>query len=252
MTKMRFADRSVFVTGGAAGIGLATARAFAAEGALVAIADVNETAGEQAVSKIKSSGGKALFLKCDATNEESVKAAIVAACEAHGPIKHAFNNVGAPRGSTIEATSLDDWEMAIRLSLTTTFLGMKHEIPVLRSAGGGTIVNTASNTASMVTPASSPAYTSAKAAVIHLTRFGSVVLAKDNIRVNSVSPGLTATALILDRHSPEKQQAIVRSQQAIQRMAQPEEIAAGVLYLSSDEASMVTGSDLEIGGGRLS
>lgn len=251
MTTPRFIDRSVFITGGAAGIGLATALAFAAEGGRVAIADVNDVAGEEAARKIRNNGGTALFLKADATNETDVKTAIAAACSAHGPIRHAFNNVGAPRGSTIEATSLEEWEWTIRVSLTSVFLGMKHEIPVMRAAGGGTIVNTASNTASIIITASAPGYTTAKAGVMHLTRYGSVALGKDNIRVNSVSPGLTATDLILKRHPPERQQAITRSSQIFARLVRPEEIATAVLYLSSDDAAMVTGRDLEVGGGRL-
>lgn len=251
MGAQRFVDRSVFITGGAAGIGLATAQAFAAEGARVAIVDFNEAAGKASAALIRDSGGHALFVQADATDENAIKAAIATACDAHGPIKHAFNNVGAPRGSTIEGTTLEEWEWTLRMSLTSTFLAMKHEIPVMRAAGGGTIVNTASNSASVFVAAAPPGYTTAKAGVIHLSHYGSCSLGKDNIRVNSVSPGLTATALVTSQLPPEVQEQVTSRMQVFPRLSKPEEIAAAVLYLSSDEAAMVTGVDLEVSGGRL-
>lgn len=247
----RFTDRSVFITGAGSGIGLATALAFAAEGARVTIAELDEFAGNTAVARIRDRGGQALFVKTDATNEHSVKAAIDAACNAHGSIMHVFNNVGAPRGSTIDDTSLEEWEWALRMCLTSTFLAMKHEIPVMREAGGGTIVNCASNTVAVFTSAAPPAYCAAKAAVINLSHYGSCALGKDKIRVNSVSPGLTATPLVIGHLTPQQHHDITSSTQVIPRLTQPEEIAAAVLYLSSDEAAMITGIDLEVGGGRL-
>lgn len=247
----RFLDRSVFITGSGSGIGLATALAFAAEGARVTIAEIDPTAGQAAAERIRDAGGQASFVGMDATDEESVKAAISSACAANGPIRHAFNNVGAPRGSTLEGSSLEEWDWVLRICLTTTFLAMKHEIPVMRKAGGGTIVNCASNTVTVFTAAAPPAYCAAKAGVIQLSHYGSCALGKDNIRVNSVSPGLTATPLVMSHLSPEKQQEITSRSQVIPRLTKPGEIAAAVLYLSSDAAAMVNGVDLEVGGGRL-
>lgn len=251
MTSRRFADRSVFITGAASGIGRATAMAFAGEGALVALADIDDRGGEALAHELRSAGTAAIFIRCDATDEVSVKAAIDAASAAHGPVRHAFNNVGAPRGKRIEDTALADWEWSLRMNLTSTFLAMKHEIPVMRSAGGGTIVNTASNTASVYTPHAAIAYTAPKAGVLNLTHHASIELGPDNIRVNSVSPGLTATPLVLDNLPFDVRVEVTAAMQVVARLAEPGEIAAAVLYLSSDDAAMITGTDIEVGGGRL-
>ncbi|CDO38635.1 SDR family NAD(P)-dependent oxidoreductase [Novosphingobium sp. KN65.2] len=251
MTQRRFEGRSVFITGAGNGIGLATARAFASEGANVAIAEVDQSRGEAAAENIRAAGGNALFVACDAVDEASVRAAIIAACDAYGPIRHAFNNVGAPQGSRIEETTLEQWEWTFRMNLTSTFLAMKHEIPVMRSGGGGTIVNCASNTASVYTAAAPIAYTAAKAAVINLSHHASIELGKDRIRVNSISPGLTATPLVLDNLPPDLQGQVTAAMQVVPRLAKPEEMAGAVLYLSSDEAEMIVGENLEVGGGRL-
>lgn len=141
-------------------------------------------------------------MKCDGTDEASLVAALKAACGANGPIRHAVNNVGAPRGSTVERTTLEDWQWGLRTKLTSAFLAMKHQIPILRAAAGGTIVNIASNTASVFTPYSPPGYAATKAAVINLTHYASIVHGADNIRINSVSPGLTATPLLLKTCRP--------------------------------------------------
>lgn len=251
MTAGRFANRSVFITGGGAGIGRATALAFAAEGGRIAIAELDPRQGEEVAEEIRSAGGEALFIACDATDEEAVRQAIAVASAAHGPIRHAFNNIGAPRGSSIEATTLEEWEWTLRISLTSAFLAMKHEVPVMRAGGGGTIVNTASNTAAVYTAAAPPGYCAAKAAVIQLSHYGSIQLGPDNIRVNSVSPGLTSTPLVLTHLPADVQREVTTATQVVPRLAKPEEIAAAVLYLSSDDAAMITGTDLEVGGGRL-
>lgn len=245
----RFEGRSVVVTGAASGIGEAAARAFAAEGALVALADRDTERGEAVCDAIAADGGTARFIYTDGTDEASVKAMIEAACAAHGPVAHAFNNIGAARPGTIEDLGLEDWNWTIQISLTSTFLAMKYEIPVMKANGGGTIVNTSSMSGRIFTPAAPPSYSAAKAAVIHLSQYASCAYAKDNIRVNSVLPGLTATPQIAAMFTPDQQAEVASHHQMIHRCVLPAEIAAAVLFLSSADAAMITGRGLEVSGG---
>lgn len=246
----RFDGRSILVTGGASGIGEATARAFAAEGGRVTIADLDAARGEEVAASIRAAGGAALFVKADATCEEDNKAMIEAACRAHGPLRHAFNNVGLSRGEGLHELSLEDWDWSLRTSLTSTFLALKHEVPVMLAHGGGTIVNTASMSGLIYTPAANASYSAAKAGVVHLTRYASARYAGQGIRVNSVAPGLTATPVVAAFLSEEQQAETAAAHQAIARAVKPEEVAAAVLFLSSDEAAMISGTNVEVNGGR--
>ncbi|AMK26526.1 SDR family oxidoreductase (plasmid) [Sphingobium sp. SJ10-10] len=250
MTIQRFTDRSILVTGGASGIGRAAALAFAGEGGLISLADIDEEQGQSVVEEIESLGSKARFFRFDAADENSIMAMIAGATTAFGPIRHAFNNVGMPRNGSVENMSLEDWNWTLSMSLTSTFLCMKHEIPGMRSAGGGTIVNTASTSGKFFTPAASPAYSAAKAGVVHLSHYASCAYANEGIRVNSISPGLTATKMVNEMLSQDEQVAIARELHIITRAVMPEEIAATVLFLSSDGAAMITGTDTEVCGGR--
>ena len=251
MAGLRFEGRSIFVTGGGSGIGEMAARAFAAEGALVTIAEIDAAKGEGVRDAILAAGGTARLVRTDATDEASVMAAIAEANAAHGPIQHAFNNVGMSRPGSLEDLSLEDWDWTVTISLTSVFLAMKHEVPVLRARGGGTIVNTASMSGRIYTPSAPPSYSAAKAAVIHLSQYASCAYAADNIRVNSVLPGLTATPLVAAMLTTEQQAAIASESQAIHRSVRPEELAAAVLFLSSDEAAMITGRGIEVAGGGI-
>jgi NAD(P)-dependent dehydrogenase (short-subunit alcohol dehydrogenase family) len=250
MTQARFEGRSVLVTGGGSGIGFATAAAFATEGARVTISDLDEKRGRKAVADIEALGGTAQFIAGDATRESDVELLVARAVEAFGPLRHAFNNVGLSREGTIETMTREDWDWTLATTLTSTWLAMKHEIPMLLANGGGTIVNTASMSGKIFTSAASPAYSAAKAGVIHLSQYASATYAAQGVRVNSVSPGLTATPLIVSMFSEGERNAIAAECQTIARAVDPNEVAATVLFLSSDDAAMITGTDTEVSGGR--
>ena len=193
---------------------------------------------------------QALFVRADATVEADVAAAVAQAVEAHGPLAHAFNNVGLSRNGTLETMTREDWDWTLAASLTSTWLAMKHELPVMVARGGGSIVNTASMAGKQVTPVAPPAYSAAKAGVIHLTAYAAALHAADGVRVNSVSPGLVATPAIARRFTAAQQAEIAAGEQRIARAVQPEEVAAAVLFLCSDAAAMITGTDTEVCGGR--
>jgi NAD(P)-dependent dehydrogenase (short-subunit alcohol dehydrogenase family) len=250
MTMKRFEGRSILVTGGGSGIGQAAALAFAAEGGHVLVADLDAAAARLTVGRIRGAGGRAHPFEADVTDEGAVQRMIAEAVERHGPLRHAFNNVGLSRAGTVETMAREDWDWTLAVTLTSTFLCMKHEVPEMRAAGGGTIVNTASMSAKIYTPSASPAYSAAKAGVVHLTHYASCAHAADGVRVNSVSPGLTATPLIAQMFDAAQQSAIAAEAQVVARAVTPDEIAAAVLFLSSDDAQMITGRDLEVSGGR--
>lgn len=250
MSRM-FEGRVALVTGGASGIGEASVRAFAAEGAAVAVADLSADAGGALVEELRAQGATAEFYCVDATQEAQL-AELARSLEARfGRLDFAHNNVGAGHPSlTIESQSLESWDWTIDVCLKSAWLSIKHELPLLRAAGGGSIVNTASMAGVIYTPAASPAYSAAKAGVIHLTVYAAAAYAHEGIRVNSVSPGLTATPLIASMLSQDHQRAIASEHQLIARAVQPEEIAAAVIYLCSPGAAMVTGENLQVAGGR--
>jgi NAD(P)-dependent dehydrogenase (short-subunit alcohol dehydrogenase family) len=251
MSAKRFQGRPILVTGGASGIGRATALAFAREGGRVAVADLAEEAGRAVVADIVSVGGEARLFLVDATDETAVAGMIAQMTREIGPIRHAFNNVGTTLPGTIETMTREIWDRTLAISITATFLAMKHEIPIMRANQGGTIVNTAS-IAGKLYVGNSPAYAVAKAGVVHLSHCAACAYGQDNIRVNSVSPGLVATPLIDRLFSATQQAEVVRRLHGIERAVTPEEVAATVLYLSSDDAGMISGIDVEVNGGRRS
>ncbi|HOK52924.1 MAG TPA: SDR family oxidoreductase [Armatimonadota bacterium] len=246
----RFEGKVALVTGGAAGLGLATALAFAREGASVVIADVKEEAGQAAVQKITDTGGKAIFVKTDVSRAEEVKMLIDKTVETFGRLDCAFNNAGieGKSASTADCTE-ENWDRVININLKGLWLCMKYEIPQMLKQGGGAIVNM-SSVAGLVGFEGMPAYCASKGGVIQLTKTAALEYARNGIRVNAVCPGGIETEMIerVATTSPEMKQNLI-NMHPVGRLGRPEEVADVVLWLCSDESSFVTGYPVAIDGG---
>jgi NAD(P)-dependent dehydrogenase (short-subunit alcohol dehydrogenase family) len=243
----RLQDRVALITGGGGEIGSAIARRFAAEGALVAVADI-EPAKAESVAKAIGTGAQALVV--DVADEASAQAAVARTVAAFGRLNTLVNVAAAitPDG-TCETLPLAQWNQAIGVNLTGAFLMCKFAVPAMRRAGGGSIINIASQLGHLGVPLRSP-YCTTKAALIHFTRILAMDHAGDNIRANTISPGFILTERSSAR-SGGKDQARVRMGplHLSNRPGEPEEIASGAVYLASDEAGFVTATDLLIDGG---
>ena len=247
-----FAGRVAFITGGASGIGRATALAFARVGASVAVADVSEKGNQETARLIEEESGRALAVKCDVSRSDDVQTALNNTIGAFGRLDFAFNNAGIePKNPAPTADyEEEEWNRIIDIDLRGVFLCMKHEIPLILKQGGGAIVNTSSG-AGIIGIKGSPAYTAAKHGVIGLTRAAALDYAGQNIRVNAICPGYIATPM-MDRFTggtPEGRAKVI-SDEPIGRMGRPEEIANAVLWLCSDAASFVVGHALVVDGGQ--
>ncbi len=248
-----FESQVALVTGGASGIGRATALAFARAGALVVVSDVLDGAGEETVAAIRSAGGEARFAHCDVSNAEQVRGLVRGTVQSYGRLDVAFNNAGiegalAPVGELAD----EDWERVIRTNLSSVFFCMKNEISQMLKQGGGAIVNNAS-ILGQVGFANAAAYTAAKHGVIGLTRAATLEYATRGIRVNAVCPGFVVTPM-LERAGLLREEAArkaIEGMHAQKRMGMPEEIAAAVLFLASPKASFVAGHPLVVDGGFL-
>lgn len=244
--------KRTLVIGGGGGIGSAIARRFHAEGAHVAVIDVDAAAADRTVSALGDGdgGGTVFSLGIDIGDPESAKSTVDAVAGKFGGLDITVHSAAArePTG-TVEELSFDDWNEAIRVNLSSMFLLCKYAIPHMRAAGGGVIVNIASQLGSVVTPGR-PAYHATKGGVIQLTKAIAIECARDNIRAVTVSPGAIETDRLLVRHDTmEEVRERLTPMHPIGRLGQPEEIAGAVLFAASDDASFMTGADLIVDGG---
>jgi len=246
----RVEGKVALVTGGASGIGRATALTFAREGAKLVVADMNEEGGHQTVHMITENGGEAIFVQVDVSNATAVEAMISTAVATYGRLDCAHNNAGISSG--VRALTADypeeRWQQVIAVNLTGVWLCMKYEIPQMLSQGGGTIVNTAS-IAGLIGGAGGAAYTASKHGVVGLTKTAALEYAQQGIRVNCVCPGYIQTPMTASNLSDPERQAQIIAREPIGRVGTPEEVAEAVVWLCSDAASFVTGHTMTVDGG---
>ena len=250
----RLNNKIAIITGGARGIGAKSAELFAAEGAAVAIWDLNTARGEQMTQQIKAQGSTALFCACDVTDASQIQDATQRVTSELGAPNVLFNNAGIAVVGELEEIAEADWDRQYAVNVKSIYLVSRAVIPLMREAGGGSIINMASESAFVGFPMH-PAYTSSKAAVVHLSRSMAVRYAEDNIRVNSLCPGTIRTELYQEFLSQQDDPEAVNDE--IDRLhplgiGEPVDIAWAAVYLASDESRYMTGAPMLVEGGILS
>ncbi len=246
----RFDGKGVLVTGASSGIGAATARAFGEAGARLVLTGLDAEAGESVAHEIARAGGEAAFVHGD-LSEKAFCARLVedAAARLGGRLDVLVNNAGLSRRGNAEETSDDDWRLTMAVNLDAVFYLSRAAIALMRRGGGGVIVNTASELAATATRRA-VAYCASKGGVLQLTRAMALDHAREGIRVNAICPGPIDTALLTGgRDDAEAELAAIAEETPMGRVGRPEEIAAAILFLASDEASFMTGAALLVDGG---
>ena len=244
------ADKVAIIAGASSGIGYATARLFAAEGAKVVVGARRQALLDALVADIVAAGGEALAVAGDVTEERYAEALVNTAVERFGGLDIAFNNAGAlgPMGDTTQV-SVADWRQTVETNLTSAFLAAKHQIPAMLSRGGGSIIFTSTFVGYTAGLPGMSAYAASKAGLIGLTQVLAAEFGTRRIRANAVLPGATDTPMGRAVAGTAEARAFVESLHALKRMATPEEIARSVLYLASDASSFTTGTALLVDGG---
>jgi NAD(P)-dependent dehydrogenase (short-subunit alcohol dehydrogenase family) len=243
----RFQGRVAVITGGGSGIGLATARRLAAEGAKVVIADLAAESGKAAADEVDG-----VFVQTDVTDEAQVEALFQTAVDEFGSLDVAFNNAGIspPDDDSILTTGLEAWQQVQHVNLTSVYLCCKYAIPHMQRQGKGSIINTASFVAVMGAATSQISYTASKGGVLAMSRELGVQFARENIRVNALCPGPVNTPLLKELFAKDPERAARRLVHVpVGRFAEPEEIAGAVAFLASDDASFITASQFLVDGG---
>jgi NAD(P)-dependent dehydrogenase (short-subunit alcohol dehydrogenase family) len=250
----RFADQAVIVTGGAAGIGAASARAFAREGAHVTILDVNQAAGSALAAELADARGSVRFRSVDVRDEGGVRGAVEEAARDFGRLDVMHANAGVEFTKTIAETTLDEWERVIGVNLTGAYLACRFAMRQMVEQGSGTILVTASPHAFVTWP-DAGAYSASKGGVMALTRALALEGAPHGVRANALLPGATDTPMLRreagESPDPEAQMRRFALIHPLGRLCRPEEVAEAALFLASDAASFVTGTALAVDGGIL-
>ena len=265
---MRLEGKVALITGAATGLkgeimgfGGATAWLFSQEGAKVVLADIQEELGRKSASDIQEAGGDAMFVRLDVTNEQDWIDAIQIVVAKFGRLDILFNNAGGGADSgfavkdaysptSLEETTVEAWDRVMNINAKGVFLGSKHAVPEMRKAGGGSIINMSSIHGIVGTPRG-VAYSSAKGAIRNFTKSAAAGYAKDGIRVNSIHPGNSLTARVVQRFPDGKYPDHWTSRVPMGRLGSADEVAEAVLYLASDESSFTTGAELVVDGGFL-
>jgi NAD(P)-dependent dehydrogenase (short-subunit alcohol dehydrogenase family) len=243
----RLDGKVAVITGAGGGIGLATARRFASEGARVVCADVDGAAGAAAAEEVDG-----LFVEVDVTDEDQVRALFQTAADTYGGVHIAFNNAGIspPEDDSILTTGLEAWERVQRVNLTSVYLCCKYAIEQMRTGGGGSIINTASFVAVLGSATSQISYTASKGGVLAMSRELGVQFAREGIRVNALCPGPINTPLLQELFAKDPERAARRMVHIpMGRFGEAAEIAAAVAFLASDDASFITASTFLVDGG---
>lgn len=250
----RLQGKITLVTGAASGIGKSIAEIFASEGAVVVATDVNEKGGQQAVEEIRQRGGSGLFLQQDVTQEAQWAEVMEAVAKQYGKLDVLVNNAGVTERGNAETISLADWKAVIDINLHGVFLGIQHGIRSMKETGGGSIINM-SSIEGQIGDANCAAYTASKAGVRVFTKSAALLCAREGykVRINSIHPGVIRTALvdawIKSKEDPEAEYQRLVAKTPIGCLGDPADVAYGAVYLASDEAKFVTGSELVIDGG---
>jgi NAD(P)-dependent dehydrogenase (short-subunit alcohol dehydrogenase family) len=250
----RLNGKRALITGGASGIGRATALLFAREGAAVCLVDLNEEGGEAVVRTIEEEGGRAVFVRADVTRASECREAVEQTVSSLGGLDILFNNAGIIRRATVVELTEEEWDQVMAVNVKSIFLLSKYAVPVIRYAGGGAIINTSSGWGLVGGPRA-VSYCASKGAVVLLTKAMAIDHGPQNIRVNCICPGDVDTPMLRTEArqlgQPEDRFLEESADRPLRRIGTPEEIAEAVLYLASDASSYVTGTALVVDGGGL-
>jgi NAD(P)-dependent dehydrogenase (short-subunit alcohol dehydrogenase family) len=246
--------KRALITGGASGIGRATALLFAREGAAVSVVDLDQAGGQTVAQAIVDGGGRAIFLACDVSLAADCQRAVQETVDELGGLDILFNNAGIIRRATVVETTEAEWDRVMAVNVKSIFLLSKYAIPFMAQAGGGVIINTASGWG-LAGGRRAAAYCASKGAVVLLTKAMALDHGEQNIRVNCICPGDTDTPMLRDEAGqlgePDARFLAEAAQRPLQRIGRPEDMAQAALYLASDVSSFVTGTALVVDGGGL-